>query len=67
MRQGIRGMRRDPVLAGIDHYTEESVGIHSVKKATRFEALEPIRQGLNEYSAALGRRLCSSKPTMARQ
>jgi transposase InsO family protein len=37
------------VFAAIDHYTAECVGIHAVKKATRFEALEPIRQGVKEY------------------
>jgi len=34
------------VFAAIDHCTAECVGIHVVKKATRFEALEPIRQGI---------------------
>ena len=33
---------------GIDHRTAECVGIHAVKKATRFEALEPIRQAVKE-------------------
>jgi hypothetical protein len=28
------------------------VGIHAVKKATRFEALEPIRQGVSEHLGA---------------
>ena len=37
------------VFAAIDHYTAECVGIHVVKKATRFEALEPIRQGVKEH------------------
>lgn len=37
------------IFAAIDHCTAECTGIHAVKKATRFEALEPIRQGLNEY------------------
>jgi putative transposase len=37
------------VFAAIDHCTAECVGIHAVKKATRFEALEPIRQGVHEY------------------
>jgi putative transposase len=36
------------VFAAIDHYTAECVGIHAVKKATRFEALEPVRQGVRE-------------------
>lgn len=40
------------IFAAIDHYTAECVGIHAVKKATRFEALEPIRQGVQEYFSA---------------
>ncbi len=44
------------VFAAIDHCTAECVGLHAVKKATRFEALEPIRQGVKEcfggFSAA---------------
>lgn len=39
------------IFASIDHYTAECVGIHVVKKATRFEALEPIRQGVREHFA----------------
>jgi len=34
------------VFAAIDHCTAECVGIHAVKKASRFEALEPVRQGV---------------------
>lgn len=34
------------VFAAIDHATAECVGIHAAKYATRFEALEPIRQGV---------------------
>jgi transposase InsO family protein len=37
------------IFASIDHCTAECTGIHAVKKATRFEALEPIRQGVQEY------------------
>lgn len=40
------------VFAALDHYTAECVGIHAVKKATRFEALEPIRQGVKEHFGA---------------
>jgi putative transposase len=36
------------VFAAIDHCTAECVGIHAVKKATRFEALEPLRQAVRE-------------------
>jgi transposase InsO family protein len=34
------------VFAAVDHCTAECVGSHAAKKATRFEALEPIRQGV---------------------
>jgi len=37
------------VFAAIDHCSADCVGIHAVKKATRFEALEPIRQGVRQY------------------
>jgi putative transposase len=37
------------IFAAIDHCTAECTGIHAVKKASRFEALEPIRQGVQEY------------------
>jgi hypothetical protein len=37
------------VFAAVDHCTAECVGIHAVKKAIRFEALEPVRQGVKEY------------------
>ena len=40
------------VFAAVDHCTAECVGIHAVKKAHRFEALEPIRQGVKEYFGA---------------
>ncbi len=50
------------VFAAIDHFTAECVGIHAVKKATRFEALEPIRQGVRErfgaFSATSASGLC---------
>jgi transposase InsO family protein len=36
------------VFVAIDHCTAECVGIHAAKRATRFEALEPIRQGVVE-------------------
>ena len=37
------------VFAAVDHCTAECVGIHAVKRATRFEALDPIGQGVNEH------------------
>jgi transposase InsO family protein len=37
------------VFAVIDPCTAECLGIHAVKKATRFEALEPIRPAVKEH------------------
>lgn len=42
------------VFAAVDHCTAECVGIHAVKRATRFEALEPLRQGIREHLGAFG-------------
>ena len=50
------------IFAAIDHCTAECVGIHVVKKAHRFEALEPIRQGVRDhfggFSGAIAAGLC---------
>jgi putative transposase len=37
------------VFIGVDHCSAECVGIHAAQRATRFEALEPIRQGVREH------------------
>jgi transposase InsO family protein len=37
------------VFVAVDHCTTECVGVHVAKKATRFEALEPLRQGVRDY------------------
>lgn len=36
------------IFIAVDHATAECVGIHAARTATRFEALEPIRQGVRE-------------------
>lgn len=36
------------VFIAIDHFSAECVGIHAARQATRFEALEPIRQGVRQ-------------------
>jgi len=40
------------IFADDDHCTAECVGIHAVKRATRFEPLEPLRQGVREHFGA---------------
>src|ERR1700674_1153073 len=36
-------------FVAIYHCTTECATIHTAKKATRFQALEPIRQGVRDY------------------
>ena len=40
------------VFAAIDHCTAECIGIHTAKKANRFEALDPVRQGVRDLFGA---------------
>ena len=42
------------VFVAVDHCTAECVGIHAAKYANRFEALEPIRQGVRRCFDAYG-------------
>jgi putative transposase len=42
------------IFIAVDHYSAECVGIHAAKQGTRFEALEPIRQGVGTYFGAFG-------------
>lgn len=37
------------VFIAVDHCTSECVGIHAAKRGDRFEALEPIRQGVRDH------------------
>jgi len=40
------------IFIAVDHYTAECVGIHAARRGTRFEALEPLRQGLAAHFGA---------------
>ncbi len=42
------------VFVAVDHHSAECVGIHAACRATRFEALEPVRQGVRRCFAAFG-------------
>lgn len=42
------------VFFAIDHCSLECVGIHAAKRGTRFEALEPIRQGMRHAFGVFG-------------
>jgi transposase InsO family protein len=43
------------VFIAVDHCTAECVGVHAAKSGNRFEALEPIRQGVREYFGGFDR------------
>jgi putative transposase len=40
------------IFIAVDHCSAECVGIHAAKHGTRFEALEPIRQGVRTHFGA---------------
>jgi hypothetical protein len=40
------------VFVVVHHCTAECIGVHAAKSGNRFEALEPIRQGVREYLGA---------------
>ena len=42
------------VFVAVDHCTTECIGLHAAKSGSRFEALEPIRQGVRERFGAIG-------------
>ena len=42
----ITGEGQASIFVAVDHCSTECLGIHAARQATRFEALEPIRQGV---------------------
>src|SRR4029078_7473162 len=51
------GEGRGPVCVAVDPYSAECVGIHAARRATRFEALEPIRQGVRRCFSAFAQEI----------
>jgi len=45
----ITGEGQTAVFVAVDHCSAECVGIHAHARATRFQALEPIRQGVRRH------------------
>jgi len=43
------------VFIAVDHHNAECVGIHAARHGTRFEALEPLRQGVRQHLGAFAR------------
>ena len=47
------------VFIAIDHCSAECVGIHAARRGTRFEALEPIRQGVRHHFGSFAKNVAS--------
>jgi putative transposase len=43
------------VSVAVDHCSAECVGVHAALRANRFEALEPVRQGVRRHSGGFAR------------
>jgi putative transposase len=52
LTSAVTGEGQAAILVAVDHGSTECVGIHAARRATRFEALEPIRQGVREQFGA---------------
>jgi transposase InsO family protein len=47
------------VFVAVDHCAADCVGIHAARPGTRFEALEPLRQGIREHFGGYGAAVAS--------
>jgi putative transposase len=47
------GEGRAYVFVAVEHANSEIVGIHAARSANRFEALEPVRQGVHRCFGAI--------------
>ena len=45
----LTGEGQAAIFVAVDHRSAECVGIHAARRATRFEALEPLRQGVRRH------------------
>ena len=55
----ITGEGQAAVFITVDHCSAECVGLHASRSADRFEALDPIRQGVRERFGAFGQNVAS--------
>jgi putative transposase len=52
---GLTGEGVASIVVAVDHGSTACVGLHAARRATRFEALEPIRQGVRERFGGFAR------------
>lgn len=53
----VTGEGQAAVFVAVDHRSAECVGIHAAHRATRFEALEPLRQGVRRHFGGFARNI----------
>ncbi len=46
-------------IIAVDHYNAECVGVHAAHHGTRFEALEPLRQGVRQHFGGFDKGIAS--------
>jgi transposase InsO family protein len=51
----VTGQGQVAVFVAVDHHSAECIGIHAALRATRFEALEPLRQGVRRHFGAFAK------------
>jgi transposase InsO family protein len=51
----ITGEDRAAMFVAVDHCSAECIGLHAARRAIRFEALEPIRQGVRRHFGGIER------------
>jgi putative transposase len=56
----ITGEGQVAVFVAVDHCSAECIGLHAAHRATRFEALEPIRQGVRRHFGGFAKGVASS-------
>ena len=54
------------VFVAVDHWATECIGLHAAKSGNRFEALEPIRQGIRERFGGIGEGVAQRAASPAR-
>ena len=47
------------MFVAVDHHSAECVGLHASRQGTRFEALEPLRQGVREHFSGFTKGIAS--------
>jgi putative transposase len=59
LTSALTGEGQASIFVAVDHGSTECVGIHAARRATRFEALEPIRQGIRASFGAFAKGIAS--------